>query len=180
MVSTVFTMYEPVHCQQRSPGSLEERVVASAEAREMLVGEQVALMHERLEDQRMHNVEAGYMLCTTLNAIVAAQQEHNGIVREGVATHARLFRTTLTTEKQKQPKLLRRTGAICSSMVATGQSRRALSKVTETGAFEPLGRQPYAGSLVGTSERIAQRIRCQRSRIERLLGASLPNVTCTR
>ena len=62
----------------------------------------------------MHNIASGNMLCTTLNAMVAAQQEHNGIVREGMATQARLFRTALASEKQKVvifTKHLRRTGA---------------------------------------------------------------------
>ena len=67
----------------------------------------------------MHNIDSGNMLRTELNAMVAAQQEHN----DGMATDARLFRTALATEKQKVAlftKLLRRTGAIYSSMVATG------------------------------------------------------------
>ena len=46
----------------------EERMVASAEARQMLLGEQVALMREHLEDQRVHNIDSGNMLCTVLNA----------------------------------------------------------------------------------------------------------------
>ena len=79
----------------------EERMVTSAEARQMLLGEQVGLMRARLEDQRMHSVEFGNLLCTTFNAMVAVQQEHNVIVREGMATHARLLRTAVATEKKK-------------------------------------------------------------------------------
>ena len=101
----------------------EERMVTSAEARQMLLGEQVGLMRARLEDQRMHSVEFGNLLCTTFNAMVAVQQEHNVIVREGMATHARLLRTAVATEKKKAAtfeKLLYRTGAIYFSMITAG------------------------------------------------------------
>ena len=69
----------------------EERMVTSAEARQMLLGDQVGLMRARLENERMHSIELGDLLCTTLNAMVAAQQEHNTIVREGMAMHTRLL-----------------------------------------------------------------------------------------
>ena len=47
-------------------------MVTSAEARQMLLGEQVGFMRARLENERMHSVELG-MLCTTFNDMVAAQ-----------------------------------------------------------------------------------------------------------
>ena len=65
--------------------------MTSAEARQMLLGDQVGLMRARLENERMHSIELGDLLCTTLNAMVAAQQEHNTIVREGMAMHTRLL-----------------------------------------------------------------------------------------
>ena len=53
--------------------------------------------------------------------MVAAQQEQNGIVRERMATHAKLLRPVVATEKKKGAtfeKLLYRTSAIYSSMIA--------------------------------------------------------------
>ena len=76
-------------------------MVACAEALQMLLSEVVAVSRERLENQRMHNVESGNMQCTILNAMVAAQQEQNVILREGMATHAKLLRTCISTDKQK-------------------------------------------------------------------------------
>ena len=116
---------EPVRTRpKRTPGGVpkpapaenheyEERMVTSAVARPMFI-------RARLENERMHNVELGNLFCTTFNAMVAAQQEHNGIVREGMAAHARLLQTVVATEKKKAAtfeKLLYRTGAIYSSMI---------------------------------------------------------------
>ena len=62
---------------------------------------------------------------------------------EGMATRARLYRTALATEKQKVAiftKLLCRTGAIYSSMVATGAMpppvRRSVSMESALAAVE--------------------------------------------
>ena len=63
--------------------------------------------------------------------MVTAQQEHKGIVRKGMATHERLLRTAVATEKKKATmfeKLLYRTGVIYSSMIAAGTMPPPASK----------------------------------------------------
>ena len=69
--------------------------------------------------------------------MVAAQQEHNTIVREGMATHTRLLRTCVATEKKKAAtfeKLLYRTGAIYSSMIAAGTMPPPVRRCASTDA----------------------------------------------
>ena len=73
--------------------------MSSAEAKQPLLGDHVGHMRERSEDQRMHNIELGNMLAATLNAVVASLQELTGVVREGMASQAKVARVSVAIEK---------------------------------------------------------------------------------
>ena len=105
------------------PSEFEYRMATSAEAKQMLLGNLITVMRECLEDQHMHNTGLGNMLSAQFNAAVVSVHELTEVVREGMASLTKVAPAEVANEKLKTAafeKLVRRSGAIYSGLVAAG------------------------------------------------------------